>query len=375
MHQERSSHRFVKQLPYIVTCEVRLFLVTCMLSLVTWLGGSSDFRIDRQKTIEIPVNFPGENLVWKKIGERENIQIDRGGITILSHNPGKARVYRDIFIGEPNHSLLQPDLILTEARIRPLNILVDSSMIGIDSRFHIQQRNFSDERKFRLFAHTPLSFKEDGSTRPISVQSVTRQIEGSDTLRVSLVLHSAGAWKLEQLDLYKGRLAKSYLIFLIVVSALWLCLLLRVISIYAKKSVLRSSILIFLSGTVLVLAFVPIRHSSSVSSVIGWFVGEALPANWSVLMESVLINYQHFLAHFILTVILLCISGTSSHLIQRVVLLNIGLAVSIESWQSHSFIRTSQALDIGEATVGMAVAVLLYIVCNSAYSRLKEMTG
>ena len=99
MHQERSSHRFVKQLPYIVTCEVRLFLVTCMLSLVTWLGGSSDFRIDRQKTIEIPVNFPGENLVWKKIGERENIQIDRGGITILSHNPGKARVYRDIFIG------------------------------------------------------------------------------------------------------------------------------------------------------------------------------------------------------------------------------------------------------------------------------------
>lgn len=356
MRQETSSR--------IVNYEARLFLATCLLSLITWLGGSPDFRVDRQKLIVIPVNFPGNNLAWKKIGERENIQIDSGGITILSHIPGTARVYRDIFIGEQNHFFLQPELILTEAKIRPLNILVDSSMVGKESRFHIQQRSFSDERKFHLFSHASLSNEENGSAGgPISIRSVTRQVEGADTLRVSMVLHAAGAWKLEQLNLYKGQLTKSYLIFLVVVSALWLCLLLRLISIHSKKSVFRSSIMIFLSGTVFVLAIAPI---GSVSSVISSFVGD-MSAKWSI--GGVVLNSKHFLSHFVLTTILLWLSGRSAGVIQSISLLNFGLAISIESWQSHSFFRTSQAQDLVEAVMGTAVALFLCIIFRNDYLR------
>lgn len=371
MRQKRGLRWPLKILPYSVTYDVRLFLATCLLSLVTWLGSSPDFRIDRQKTI--PVDFPGKNFAWKKIGERENIHIDSDGIKILSHIPGKALVYRDIFIGEPNHFFLQPELILIEARIRPLNILVDSSIVGNVSRFHIEQRSFSDDRKFREFALTSLSFEEDWSASgSISIQSVTRQVEGSDTLRVSLVLNSAGAWKLEQLNIFKGQLAKPYLIYLVAVSVLWLCLLFRLISIYSKKNVFGSYIMIFLSSAVLLLAFAP---TGGMSSVIGWFVVEVVPPKWSGSVGSVRINYLHFLAHFILTVILLCISSKSSRLIQPVALFNIGLAVSIESWQFHSFFRTSQALDIVAAIVGTAVAVLLCIIYNNAFARLKGMTG
>jgi len=228
--------------------EIKLLISVFFLSALTWFGSDPSFRIDSNSISAIPFEFPGAVNSWALVGNKKNVQIDEEGVAILSAEPQKSRAYRDILIHEPEGFFLLPELLLIEACIKPLNIDVAPMISDISSRFHVRQLNSVDGSKFRFSAITLLvkntsifngtthEGKRGFTSDDICVEAVTRQVARADSLRVSMVLHGSGAWKLVNLALFEARLASHYLLFIVLVVLLWLWVVLRI------GSALRSSL-------------------------------------------------------------------------------------------------------------------------------------
>ena len=226
------------------TSEMKFFFATCILSLVTLLGANDNFRLNKDRTSKIALAFPGDQSEWNKQGDLKNTIVDDKGIIILSNAPRKARIFQDIEIGNPNNSRLNPEVLQVSGQIQPLIRNVDTTLNSIPSRFHAQLRNSQDGTRFHLFARTLLPpFENSAKTdsEEIKIKGISPHVNGSDTLRVSMVLRSAGAWRLEQLEISKSRLAVHYYIFVITIGGLWLLLLASFVTRYSKGKWVRGT--------------------------------------------------------------------------------------------------------------------------------------
>jgi len=103
-----------------------------------------------------------------------------------------------------------------------------------------------------------------------------------------------------------------------------------------------------------------------IADIVGAFMGSMLPVNWSHVIRFVAGNSPHFLGHMVLAIMALFSLGVEH--CRRILLFNVGLAVSIESWQSHSFFRSAEFMDIlfgvfgavGGVAVGLLASRILF---------------
>lgn len=325
-------------------------VVAMVLSVVTLFISDTDFRLD-ESSIEPILTFPPDNpddlQLWFARSQKENTEITADGLTVWSKKPQQGAITTRI--------PLDVDKLGKNAFVS-----VKATVVNSDKPFGDETQNKFGKRpsmvivrpstedrveSLRDFLYKPLNMSE----KTQYWHAVARVDERTTTLNAHMLLRSPGAWTLEALDVSSVSLSLRYL--------------------FALSGTILCWFLLF--GLIVRRLFEGRHWSLQVLGLIG-VIGVGLGASFSrkvlrLLNEQVtnLTHYvsidasAHMLGHVIVSIGALVYMGLSIRSVTNVLILNLMVAMFVETLQAHLPHRNSSIEDIGYGMVGALAATVL----------------
>jgi len=175
-----------------------------------------------------------------------------------------------------------------------------------------------------------------------------------------MVLHASGAWKLDAMNIYSSAMSPWYIATMAVLVGMWIVLLaslVKQLKLFNRPE--KAVVWIVAALATLVFALVPFPLNLMIANV----MGQDPKAINLLFRDSVLLSTlasPHFLVHATISLFLLIRRHNEPFRLSAVFMSNLVLALAVESWQAHSYTRSSQWTDIATGMMGVAVAVVLY---------------
>ncbi len=337
------------------------FIVACLLSVATLAISSIDFRVSQQSLVPqllFPASNPEHEGSWAAGLEAKNTLIEPDGLTIWSNEPVNAIVTSKQSWDRNRHGKNQ--FVLVKARVvkseLPFKDKMHESEKGLDSVLIVRPRATSADTWLHNYLFESLSTELPSQ----QWETIGRISEQKVRLHAHLLLRSAGAWRLELLEVSSFSLAGRYILAIAAVVVLWLALLgivvrqlvsgkswwLQVVSAMSVACVMLGAAL---SGSVLAPLAPMLTLASDLISVD---------------------HLEHVLAHMVLTVGAFVFLGVHCRTVVSVILLNMIVAMFVESIQAHLPHRSANIDDILFAMIGAIVGVAMVVLFSSVQSRL-----
>lgn len=343
------------------------FLMACVLSVTTLTSSSTSFRIDQDTLIPLftlSANDPEEVIAWEVAGDIENTNLNYFRPTLWSKNPNRTVVKSfQRFDSEKhrNNSFVVINASVSRANL-PYGLETNNKFGSLDSAIVVQSNSessnkYSQEHLFKLL---------DPEHQSQSWTTISGIDSRTNLIKIQMLLQTPGAWTLEQLDISSVSLSANYIVFVVPLAVLWGAFwffLIRHIAKHLERGKHRwlrfiglSTIAMMMLGAVL---------SRSVFSPLRSFL---VPANAIISMDLAL----HIIAHFIFSIVVLVFRRNSWQVIGNVILLNLIIAMFIESVQAHLPHRSANIEDLIYGMTGAAGAIFIAMVCRQVHALIAK---
>ena len=306
-------------------------------------------------------NFPGHKSDWAIRGKIENVDIGASSIEISSPLPGNGRIIRDW----PIEAGSAGSLIGVRGIARATGKYISPVFDGVSGRLDVKETySEADSRPGILFRH-PFVGPVPGQW---NFSTISRINPSAKTLNISLVKHTSGSWLVQELQIFTFSYSRLYLLCAAVLICLWLFFIWKLFGIMFRGELPRLKSWKFILPSVcfllvLIFALVEFNVFRVLSQLLNVQVRVLVDLEKHSRALSLLLSL-HILVHFIGTLVLLVSYGEASksrlRILELAALVNLAVAIGVESLQSHSFTRASQWQDISHAMFGALFAFVLY---------------
>lgn len=346
-----------------------LFIIACILTAAAVATSSTNFRINKDTLIPL-ITFPNDSTDkvtnWEVVGDIENINFNNTRPIIWSNKPNRTVVKTlQQFDRDKNrdNSFLLVNVSISRADL-PYGLETNNKFGSLASAIVVQSNTESNEKYFQehLFKILDLERQTQSWTTVTSIDSHT------SWFKIQMLLQTPGAWTLDRLHISSVSLSTNYIAALVPLVLLWGVFWFFLLKHMAKqlergehwwlRLIALAAIVLMMLGAVLSrTVFSPLR------SIL-------VSANEIIAMDLTL----HIIAHFVFSIIVLMFQRISWQLICNVFLLNLIIAMFIESAQAHLPHRSANIEDLVYGMAGAATAIFIGLVIwqvHTLYAKLK----